>query len=78
MTAYLLVRRVISLLLVIQTVWFARHGGSNQAIGAHAQRLVDFQVVQPPPVPHDAKQCTIQVFQYVHLPSVRSVCLVGG
>lgn len=28
-----------------------------------AARLVDFQVAQPPPVPQDAKQCTIQVLQ---------------
>ena len=27
--------------------------------------LVDFQVAQPPPVPHNAKQCTIELFQYV-------------
>ncbi|KAF9454494.1 hypothetical protein P691DRAFT_655993 [Macrolepiota fuliginosa MF-IS2] len=33
-------------------VWFAR-----------AARLVDFQVAQPPPVPQDAKQCTIQILQ---------------
>ncbi|KAG7092461.1 hypothetical protein E1B28_008813 [Marasmius oreades] len=30
---------------------------------AFAARLVDFQVEQPPPVPKDAKQCTIQVLQ---------------
>ncbi|KAF9264679.1 hypothetical protein L218DRAFT_998188 [Marasmius fiardii PR-910] len=28
-----------------------------------AARLVDFQVAQPPPVPEDAKQCTIQILQ---------------
>lgn len=61
MTAYFLVRRVFALLLAIQTVWFARHGGSST--GVHAARLVDFQVAQPPPVPHDAKQCTIQILQ---------------
>ncbi|KAK7467151.1 hypothetical protein VKT23_004210, partial [Stygiomarasmius scandens] len=27
--------------------------------------LVDFQVAQPPPVPQDAKQCTIQIFERV-------------
>jgi hypothetical protein len=25
--------------------------------------LVDFQVTQPPPVPKDTKQCTIEIFQ---------------
>jgi hypothetical protein len=25
--------------------------------------LEDFQVAQPPPVPHDAKQCTMQILQ---------------
>lgn len=30
--------------------------------------LVDFQVAQPPIVPHNAKQCTIQVLQSVHIP----------
>lgn len=31
--------------------------------GALAAVLVDFQVAQPPPVPQDAKQCTIQILQ---------------
>lgn len=38
--------------VVFATVWFAR-----------AAKLVDFQVAQPPPVPRDAKQCTIQILQ---------------
>ena len=28
-----------------------------------AQPLVDFQVAQPPPLPQDAKQCTVQILQ---------------
>ncbi|VDB82919.1 unnamed protein product [Peniophora sp. CBMAI 1063] len=28
------------------------------------QRLVTFQVAQPPPLPHDAKQCTIRLFEH--------------
>lgn len=35
------------------------------ALYAGAQPLVDFQVAQPPPLPQDAKQCTIQILQYV-------------
>lgn len=27
--------------------------------------LEDFQVAQPPPVPHDVKQCTMQILQWV-------------
>ena len=27
--------------------------------------LVDFQVAQPPPVPKDTQQCTIEIFQSV-------------
>jgi hypothetical protein len=34
---------------------------------SHAARLVDFQVAQPPPLPRDAKQCTVQILQYVML-----------
>ncbi|PPQ93318.1 hypothetical protein CVT25_014447 [Psilocybe cyanescens] len=30
--------------------------------------LVDFQVAQPPPVPKDAKQCTIQILQHLYRP----------
>ncbi|KAA1471171.1 hypothetical protein DENSPDRAFT_96775 [Dentipellis sp. KUC8613] len=33
------------------------------AVQVHAARLVDFQVAQPPPLPQDAKQCTIQILQ---------------
>ncbi|OCH93367.1 hypothetical protein OBBRIDRAFT_885512 [Obba rivulosa] len=33
------------------------------ALLTHAQVLVDFQVTQPPPVPEDTKQCTIQILQ---------------
>ncbi|KAF5358320.1 hypothetical protein D9756_001569 [Leucocoprinus leucothites] len=61
MTAYFLVRRILGVLLAVQTVWFAGFQGGG--IGVRAQRLVDFQVAQPPPVPHDANQCTIQVLQ---------------
>ncbi|KAF7778721.1 hypothetical protein Agabi119p4_3066 [Agaricus bisporus var. burnettii] len=50
MRTLFLVRQVLGLLLT--AVVFAR-----------AARLVDFQVAQPPPVPQDAKQCTIQVLQ---------------
>ncbi len=32
---------------------------------AQAARLVDFQVAQPPPLPRDAKQCTVQILEYV-------------
>ncbi len=35
------------------------------ALAVHAAVLVDFQVAQPPPLPQDARQCTIQLFQYV-------------
>lgn len=31
---------------------------------SNAARLVDFQVAQPPPLPKDAKQCTIQILEY--------------
>lgn len=67
MTAYSLARHVFGLIFAIQMALFARilSGG-----GAFAQRLVDFQVAQPPPVPHDAKQCTIQVFQWVFRPVI--------
>ena len=30
-----------------------------------AARLVDFQVAQPPPLPNDAKQCTVQILEYL-------------
>ncbi|GJE90902.1 peptide N-acetyl-beta-D-glucosaminyl asparaginase amidase A-domain-containing protein [Phanerochaete sordida] len=33
------------------------------AVCAAAQPLVDFQVAQPPPLPQDAKQCTVQILQ---------------
>ncbi|TDL27476.1 hypothetical protein BD410DRAFT_782559 [Rickenella mellea] len=32
-------------------------------VGSHAVRLIDFQVAQPPPLPKDAKQCTIQILE---------------
>lgn len=60
MTAYSFARHVIGLILTIQVALFA---GILSGRGALSQRLVDFQVAQPPPVPHDAKQCTIQVLQ---------------
>jgi len=62
MTAYSFARHVFVLIFAIQMALFARifSGG-----GAFAQRLVDFQVAQPPPVPHDAKQCTIQILKWV-------------
>lgn len=62
MTAYSFARHVIGLILTIQVALFA---GILSGRGALSQRLVDFQVAQPPPVPHDAKQCTIQVLQWV-------------
>jgi len=62
MTAYSFARHAFGLIFAIQMALFARILSSG---GAFAQRLVDFQVAQPPPVPHDAKQCTIQVFQWV-------------
>ncbi|RDX56537.1 hypothetical protein OH76DRAFT_1509456 [Lentinus brumalis] len=34
------------------------------ALAVHAAVLVDFQVAQPPPLPQDARQCTIQLFQH--------------
>ncbi|KAJ7632622.1 peptide N-acetyl-beta-D-glucosaminyl asparaginase amidase A-domain-containing protein [Roridomyces roridus] len=34
------------------------------AAQAQAAVLVDFQVAQPPIVPHDAKQCTVQILQH--------------
>lgn len=33
------------------------------ALLSKAAALVDFQVAQPPPVPQDAQQCTIQILQ---------------
>ncbi len=45
-------------------------------------RLVDFQVAQPPPLPQDANQCTIQILQYVSVsarstaPKLRGCCMV--
>ena len=33
------------------------------ALFVRAVVLVDFQVAQPPPLPQDAKQCTIQILQ---------------
>jgi len=35
------------------------------ALLSRATVLVDFQVAQPPPVPRDAQQCTVQILQYV-------------
>lgn len=35
------------------------------SLAAQATVLVDFQVAQPPPLPQDAKQCTVQILQYV-------------
>jgi len=32
---------------------------------SRAAVLIDFQVAQPPPLPADAQQCTIQILQYV-------------
>ena len=34
------------------------------ALTVRAVLLVDFQVAQPPPLPQDAQQCTIQILQY--------------
>lgn len=31
--------------------------------GANAAVLVDFQVAQPPPLPQDAKQCTVKILE---------------
>jgi hypothetical protein len=39
----------------IQACWFAWL--------ANSARLVDFQVAQPPPLPEDAKQCTITILE---------------
>lgn len=35
-----------------------------------ASPLVDFQVAQPPPVPADAKQCTVELIQSVDVDSI--------
>lgn len=35
------------------------------SFAVRATVLVDFQVAQPPPLPQDAKQCTVQILQYV-------------
>ncbi len=44
---------------------------------ATASVLVDFQVAQPPPVPKNTKQCTIQILQYaVHSLHTRVGCLI--
>ena len=37
------------------------------ACAARAAVLVDFQVAQPPPLPKDVKQCTVQILQYVSI-----------
>ncbi|KAF5346319.1 hypothetical protein D9758_011533 [Tetrapyrgos nigripes] len=49
--------------MILQLVWT----GLLPALFSlsRAAVLVDFQVAQPPPVPQDAKQCTIQVFERV-------------
>jgi hypothetical protein len=33
------------------------------ALFSTAARLVNFQVAQPPPLPKDAKQCTIEILE---------------
>ena len=35
------------------------------SLGTYAAVLVDFQVAQPPPLPSGAKQCTVQILQWV-------------
>ena len=39
--------------------------GLFTSLAVQAAVLVDFQVAQPPPLPQDAKQCTVQILQYV-------------
>ena len=42
--------------------------GSGRRVAAQLEQvtppLVDFQVAQPPPLPKDAKQCTVQLLRY--------------
>ncbi|KAJ7905495.1 peptide N-acetyl-beta-D-glucosaminyl asparaginase amidase A-domain-containing protein [Mycena olivaceomarginata] len=48
---------------MLQTLWFFCALLLAAVSPQGAAVLVDFQVAQPPPVPQDAKQCTIQVLQ---------------
>ena len=42
--------------------WWFTYGAS---MGVYAAVLVDFQVAQPPPLPQDAKQCTVKILEWV-------------
>ncbi len=44
-----------TLLSLLWLLWCANYG--------YCARLVDFQVAQPPPVPREAKQCTVPILQ---------------
>ncbi|KAJ7485270.1 peptide N-acetyl-beta-D-glucosaminyl asparaginase amidase A-domain-containing protein [Mycena latifolia] len=44
---------------MLHTLWLCGLSFAAQAVAV----LVDFQVAQPPPVPQDAEQCTIQILQ---------------
>src|SRR5882762_3419254 len=47
--------------------WIPLLFGSSLLIFSNAAPLVDFQVAQPPPLPKDAKKCTVEILQYVAL-----------
>lgn len=51
--------RVASLGLVLKWLVFT----TSLVRFARAARLVDFQVAQPPPVPEDAKTCTVEILE---------------
>ena len=40
--------------------------------------LVDFQVAQPPPVPEDTQQCTIEIFQSVIAMTILCQIITGN
>ncbi|KAJ6547567.1 peptide N-acetyl-beta-D-glucosaminyl asparaginase amidase A-domain-containing protein [Mycena capillaripes] len=48
---------------MLHTLWFICSIFFAAVFPQAAAVLVDFQVAQPPPVPQDAKQCTIQILQ---------------
>ncbi|KAI0807607.1 peptide N-acetyl-beta-D-glucosaminyl asparaginase amidase A-domain-containing protein [Fomes fomentarius] len=49
--------------MLVQSVRSALAGLVLASAAVRCARLVDFQVAQPPPLPQDANQCTIQILQ---------------
>ena len=57
---------IATFLVILQAVAFASAQAASPV-------LVDFQVAQPPPLPADARQCTIELFQYVLFIQLRQI-----